>query len=323
MASATTYNVASNREDILQGFTRLEPERTPILSSAKRGRAPRAAYSEWVVDSLADPSLSTVAEGTDVTSFENPGVDRTRLGNRPQRQDRGWQVSDLEQLVDDAAVESQTAEAKSKTLIEHKLDIDCAIGSDQEMSADNASVIKGRMLGKWIQDSAQAVNPVDALFRPPAASINTTATGSLTEDNVRSVMQSVYETIGDMTNFKLYAGTNLKSRFSDFTRIASTALSANYDTKSTTLNKTVERYVSDWGAIDLVPSLNLAHDSAAAVRSARGYLINPDLLEIAFADGPSHYQLEDKGGGPRGFYKSWWMLRVKNPKGLGKFAATS
>ena len=44
---------------------------------------------------------------------------------------------------------------------------------------------------------------------------------------------------------------------------------------------------------------------------------------MAFADGPSHYDQEDQGGGPRGFYNAWYTLRVKNPLGLGKFAATA
>lgn len=307
----------------MSGFTMLEPEATPILSSIKKGRAPKAAYHEWVVDTLADVSLDAVAEGTDVATFANPGEDRTRLGNRVQRKDDTWQVSDLETMVDDAATDNQEATAKAKKLAEHKRNIESIIGSDQEMSAEGASPMKIRALGKWILATAQAVNPVASDFRTPAASIDATATASLAETNVDAVLQSIYSQTGDMNNYKLFCGPNLKARFTALSRVGSTALSVNMNTSSTTLQKNILRYEGDFGAIDLIPDLFLARDSAAAVQSARGYLINPDLVDIAFTDGPSHYQLEDKGGGPRGYYKSWFTLRVKSPKGLGAFKATS
>lgn len=325
MASATTYNIASNREDIMSGFTMLEPEATPILSSIKKGRAPNAAYHEWVVDTLADVSLDATAEGTDVTTFDNPGVDRTRLGNRVQRRDDSWQVSDLERLVDDAATDNQEATAKAKKLAEHKRNIESIIGSDQEMTADGATPMKIRALGKWILATAQDVNPVAAAFRTPSASINATATASLAESDVDAVLQSIYTETGDMSNYKLFCGPNLKARFTTLSRVpvSGSALSVNMSNSSTTLQKNILRYEGDFGAIDLIPDLFLARDSAAAVQSARGYLINPDLVDMQFVDGPSHYQLEDKGGGPRGYYKSWFTLRVKSPKGLGAFKATS
>lgn len=325
MASATTYNIASNREDIMSGFTMLEPEKTPILSMAKKGTAPRASYSEWVVDTLDDVSLTPVSEGTDVTSFDNPGQDRARLGNYLTRKDKSWQVSDLEMLVDDAATDNQVATAKTKKLAEHKRDIESILGSDTEMSAGNPGAAATRGLGKWIQATAQATNPVPADFRPPAASIDATATSSLDEDDVNDVLESIYQVTGDVTNFKLFCGTALKRAFSNFTRVqpANSVLRVNTDASSKSLTLNVMRYEGDFGAVDLIPDLFLAKDSAAAVSNARGYLINPDLVQVAFADGPSHYELEDKGGGPRGFYKSWFTLRVKNPKGLGKFAASS
>lgn len=325
MASATTYNIASNREDIMSGFTMLEPEKTPILSMAKKGSAPKASYSEWVVDTLEEANTSSTAEGTDVTTFENPGENRARLGNYLTRKDKGWQVSDLEMLVDDAATDNQVATAKTKKLAEHKRDIEAILGDDLEMSAGNPGAATTRSLGKWIQATAQATNPVPADFRPPSASINTTATADLTEDHVNDVLESIYQVTGDVTNFKLVCGTALKRKFSDWTRVqpANSVLRVNMDSSSKTLTMNVLRYEGDFGAVDLIPDLFLAKNSAAAVSNARGYLINPDLVQVAFADGPSHYELEDKGGGPRGFYKSWFTLRVKNPKGLGKFAATS
>lgn len=327
MAQATTYNIGSNREDVLQGFTMVEPEATPMLSMLKKGRAPKASYTEWVVDDLSDPVQTAVEEGSDVTSFANPGVNRARIGNHVQRQDRSWSVSDLEELVDDAAVTNQIATAKSKKLIELRRDIASVIGSDQANQAGGggSGAAKCRGMGQWILNSAQTNNPVPAGFRTPSASINTTASGSFAESDVNGVLESIYSQTGSLDNFKLFAGTTLKKEFSDFSRSGSAngVYRVNEDVSSNKITKNVLRYEGDFGTLDVITDLFLARDGAAAVQGMRGYVINPDLVEVAFADGPAHYDLEDQGGGPRGFYKAWYTLRVKNPLGLGAFKATS
>jgi hypothetical protein len=326
MSRADTYNIGSNREDVLQGFTMVEPEATPMLSMLKKGRAPKASYTEWVVDDLSDPVLTAVDEGTDVSTFANPGVNRARIGNHVQRQDRSWAVSDLEVMVDDAAVLNQVAAAKSKKLIELRRDIASVIGSDQANVAGGAgSAAKCRGMGQWILNSAQASNPVPSGFRTPAASINTTAAASFAESDVNGVLESIYSQTGSLDNFKLFAGTSLKKEFSDFSRVGSAngVYRNNEDASSNKITKNVLRYEGDFGALDIITDLFLAKDGTAASQGMRGYVINPDLVELAFVDGPSHYDLEDQGGGPRGFYKAWYTLRVKNPLGLGKFAATA
>lgn len=326
MAIATSYNIASNREDVMQGFTRIEPEVTPLFSMLKKGKAPKAAYSEWVVDDLDDPALTAVEEGSDVDSFENPGVNRERLGNYSMRMQRSWSVSDLEVLVDDAAVANQVAEAKSKKLLEHRRDMASWIGSDSDLAAGGgASAAKARALGSWISSSAQSTLPVPAAYRTPSASINATAAASFAESDVNGVLESIYSQTGTLNNFKLFCGTSLKKEFSDFSRTgaANGVYRVNEDISTNKITKNVLVYESDFGSVDIIPDLFLARDGSAAVQGMRGYVIDPSLVEVAFADGPAHYDLADEGGGPRGFYKSWFTLRVKNPLGLGKFNATA
>jgi len=327
MAQATTYNIGSNREDVLQGFTMVEPEATPMLSMLKKGRAPKASYTEWVVDDLSDPVLTAVEEGSDVTSFANPGANRARIGNHVQRQDRSWSVSDLEELVEDAAVANQVATAKSKKLIELRRDMASVIGSDQANQAGGggSGAAKCRGMGQWVNNTAQTNNPVPASFLTPAASINTTAAASFAESDVNGVLESIYSQTGTLENFKLFAGTSLKKEFSDFSRTGSAngVYRVNEDVSSNKITRNVLRYEGDFGTLDVITDLFLAKDGSAASQGMRGYVINPDLVEVAFADGPSHYDLEDEGGGPRGFYKAWYTLRVRNPLGLGKFAATA
>jgi hypothetical protein len=48
-----------------------------------------------------------------------------------------------------------------------------------------------------------------------------------------------------------------------------------------------------------------------------------DLLEMAFNQTPQVSPLPDMGGGPRKLIDTIFALKVLNPLGLGKFAATT
>jgi len=311
----------------MSGFTRIEPQITPMFSMLKKGKAPSASYSEWCVDDLSDPVQTSVEEGTDVTTYANPGENRARIGNHLMRQDRAWQVSDLETLVEDAAVPNQVAEAKAKKLLELRRDMASVVGSDNvsQVGGGGAGAAKTRGMGEWIKATAQTNNPVPAAFLTPSASINTTAAASFAESDVNDVLASIYGQTGDLGNFKLFCGTSLKKEFSDFSRTGSSngVYRHNEDASGNKVTKNVLVYEGDFGSLDIITDLFLAKDGTTASQGMRGYVIDPSLVEVAFADGPSHYDQEDNGGGPRGFYKAWYMTRVKNPLGLGKFAATA
>jgi hypothetical protein len=311
----------------MSGLTRIEPQATPMFSMLKKGKAPKASYTEWCVDDLSDPSLAVVEEGTDFSDFANPGENRARIGNHVQRMERTWAVSDLEMEVEDYAVSNQVAEAKAKKLIEHRRDMAAAIGSDQANQAGGggSGAAKLRGLGQWALSSAQTNNPVAASFRTPAASINTTAAASFAESDVNGVLESIYSQTGDLGSFKLFCGTSLKKEFSEFSRSGSAngVYRNNEDASTNKITKNVLVYEGDFGTLDVITDLFLARDGTAASQGMRGYVIDPGLVEVCFVNGPTHYDLEDQGGGPRGAYKSWFTLRVKNPLGLGKFAATA
>jgi hypothetical protein len=217
-------------------------------------------------------------------------------------------------------------------LIELKRDMESAFCSDnQSQEQAGVSPFKTRGLGNWINNSAQTDLPVPTAFRTPSASINSSATtANLTEADVAAVLQSVYEQTGTIESMDLVCGPNLKKRFSEFTRYTSggsnTALSTRQYTaplNDRTIINAVDAYIGDFGSITLVPTLFNAKDQSAAVSSARGYLLNFDMLESRYGRRPRFQELEDQGGGPRGLVDAIAALVCWNPKGLGKFSATS
>ena len=312
----------------------IDQKNTPVTSRIKSGSdLTNGSVFSWQADSYNDPSFDGVLTNADVTTFDDPAKNRVLLSGRAQKFRRSIKVDDFAQNVDNIAgvgKKKEMARGVSRALIELKRDMEsafCSSNDSQEQSGTNP--YKTRGLGSWISSSAQTDLPVPAAFRTPSASINTTATSSLTESDVAAVLQSVYEQTGTIDTMDLVTGPNLKKRFSEFTRYSSgsnTALSTRQYTASLndrTVISTVDTYIGDFGTINLVPTLFNAKDAAAAVQSARGYLLNFDMLEIRYGRRPRFQELEDQGGGPRGLIDAIAALVCWNPKGLGEFAATS
>jgi hypothetical protein len=334
MSQGLVHPATGLREDLADVISVIDQKNTPVTSRIKAGSdLTNGSVFSWQADSYNDPSFDGVLTNADVTTFDDPAKNRVLLSGRAQKFRRSIKVDDFAQNVDNVAgvgKKKEMARGVSRALIELKRDMEsafCSSNDSQEQSGINP--YKTRGLGSWISNSAQTDLPVPASFRTPSASINTTATSSLTESDVAAVLQSVYEQTGTIDTMDLVTGPNLKKRFSEFTRYSSgsnTALSTRQYTASLndrTVISTVDTYIGDFGTINLVPTLFNAKDAAAAVQSARGYLLNMDMLESRYGRRPRFQELEDQGGGPRGLVDAIAALVCWNPKGLGKFAATS
>ena len=334
MSQGLVHPATGLREDLADVISVIDQKNTPVTSRIKAGSdLTNGSVFSWQADSYNDPSFDGVLTNADVTTFDDPAKNRVLLSGRAQKFRRSIKVDDFAQNVDNIAgvgKKKEMARGVSRALIELKRDMEsafCSSNDSQEQSGTNP--YKTRGLGSWISSSAQTDLPVPASFRTPSASINTTATSSLTESDVAAVLQSVYEQTGTIDTMDLVTGPNLKKRFSEFTRYSSgsnTALSTRQYTASLndrTVISTVDTYIGDFGTINLVPTLFNAKDAAAAVQSARGYLLNMDMLESRYGRRPRFQELEDQGGGPRGLVDAIAALVCWNPKGLGKFSATS
>jgi hypothetical protein len=334
MAQASTYNVSGNREDLTDFLTILEPEDTPKTSTFSKGFKVKATYETWQADTLGAVNFSGVPEGQDVTAFNNKAANRARFGSYVQKFREAWMVSDMQEASDTAGVESEVANSKVKAMREIKRSIEAAIGSDNDMQADTGIVpYKFRGLGEWIKATAQTTNPVPTAFLTPSANIDATATGSLTETLFNDVFQSIFSQNGGRRSYTLFAGPNLKRAISKFQRQEGTTTAKSYSVtqdateKKVTLNVTV--YDGDFHTVTVIPDLfNGLLDGAAVSattnqQKARGYVIDPQLVGMGTFIPMHSVELENQGGGRRGFVEAVLLLQCKNPKGLGKFAGSS
>jgi hypothetical protein len=337
MAIATSYDVNASkgaRENLENLLKTVEPTETPLYSTLSQSAAPKATLNEWLVDSLENPDISGVEDGIDLTlsTAKNLIDSRARLANRVQTIRDYFAVSRQAEMVDVAPGGSLFAASKAKSLIQLKRSIETAIGSSNDQVA-GASGVASKMagLGLWSNPSATGStfdSTAKEAFR--AVSGSRVSLGSLTEDGLRGLLQSVYTASGAKSSFKLFAGPAVMNKITDYTRAAisnNPSYQFTQDVSGKTLIRSVLTYVSDFGEISILPDLFLGRvdgtpsgtDTAVGtVNTDRAYLIpDDDTVSLKFLEGISVMELPDNGGGKRAFCEAMLTLRVGNPRALG------
>ena len=320
MASTKTYAVSGNREDLSDIVTLLEPEATPFVSMAKKATA-SGTFFEWQTDNMATPSFAGVLEGEDASSFDDKAANRAKLGNHIQKLRKTYAVSDLQEIVDTAGVTSEFANAESKAVRELKRDLESAVCSAQDRQADDGTnPYKTRGMFKWLGVGGQ---PSD--IPSFAQNVANDTTGTQTESTLNTVLQELYEANGmPGGQLTLIAGPSLKREISNFARQegSTTALSfqVTQPAESKKITLSVNFYEGDFGNIAILPSVFLNRTSGSATVDAdAGLLIDPEYVGIHMLKAESTSELENRGGGRRGFADLVAGLACYSPKAHGYF----
>ena len=328
MAGLFEVNQVAKREDLLDLLTRVDEKATPLMSMIKKGSTPRNTLLEWPVDTYADPSLGGVVDGTDVTSYENHAADRALLRSHLQTFRRTAKVSRLAQEVSDVAgVTDEIAEAISKKGVELVRDMESTLLSDQEHQADDGSapyLLRG--LGIWLRDTTNIAG--QTLYQVPAAyrsQVEGTATASLTETTIQTLLQTLWTATGMRGDYKLFADATLRRRFTDFTRTIATAgyssRDFNFDGASKKVTNTTTIFEGDFGVIEVLADNFIGYNAAGTSQEAgRGYLLDMDKLHLRLHKNPTVERFDDQGGGQRFMIESRAALCVLNPLGMAQFS---
>lgn len=338
MAQTLERTQEGRREDLKDYIVNVDGRVTPILTMAKKGDRPSNTYQEWQVDAYntANPD-NAVVDGEDVSAFSDMAANRARVGNRIQKFWKNPKVSDLAENVSDVAglgTRREMAKAIKKAIVEIRRDHEAAMGSDNESQDDAGAGTpnKARGLGIWIQNGAQTDLPVPAAFRTPTGNIRTDTIDNdgLTEDEVQTQLQSIWDETGAIDTIVCFCGGNLKRRYTDFgmyvADVASNTVTRQRNQPDDkTLVSTIDSFQGDFGTVQLTPDQFLAYDGSGATTGSpyRGYYMDMDLFEIAYTRRPNFRRLEDQGGGPRGIVDQVATWCVKNPLGFGKQSSTS
>lgn len=338
MAATSYISSVGKREDLADIIAVVDAKETVLSSTIRKGKKPAAALTEWQVDNMPSTSTAGVVDGTDVTSFssgENYASGRARIGNYIQQFRRVPAVSRLEETVavvaginnaDPNGVSGNTefARAKAKSTIMLKRDVETALLSDNGAQADNGTVpFLTRGLGKWlvVSGSKDSVQPVPDAYCSPSASIYSGAIASFTEDSFRTLLQSRWAQTGKAGNLLGIVGSDVKNAISDFSRYLPNKTSNtsvrfyNQSPEDKKVSTAVDIYSGDYGDVELFLS-------AFVPNTTRGYIIDPEYVELRTHTAPYFTQLPDLGGGPRGIVETIVALAVTNPLAHAKIAAS-
>jgi len=314
------------REDLADYISLVDAKDTPIVSMVPKGSKPGNTLLQWQADNMPSPQSTGSVDGVDVSSYENLNSGRALINNYIQVFQRAIRVSPLAVDVSIVAgLRDELAGMIAKGIKLLKRDMELTVSSDNDMQADNGTVpYLTRGLGSWIQNGAQALNPVPSAFRTPSASINTTATGSFAETDAQGVLTSIYGQTGQFKTYDTVVGTSLKRAFSNLLYTTTASGTNQYqsirtlsrDASSDVYSASVDVFNGDFGSLRLHPSTFLPN-------AFRGYVLDMDLLELRYTNMPEVTELPDAGGGPARLIKAVAGLVCKSPLGLGKFAAAS
>jgi len=263
-----------------------------------------------------------VVEGEDVTTFTDQVANRAKLGNHVQVFRQNYQVSNIQELVDVAGVDSEFANAEGKAVRQMKRDIEAALCSSQDRDQDDGTnPYKTRGLFKWLGEGGQP-SDVPAAYQS-VASVSLGGS-SFTEANMNGLLQSLYEANGmPGGQLTLIAGPTLKRDISNFARQEGTTTALNFQVtqpaESKSISLVVNLYDGDFGSVAVVPSLFLNRTSGSdTVDTNAGLLVDPEYIAVNMLKAESSSELENKGGGRRGFCETIAGLACLAPKAHGK-----
>jgi hypothetical protein len=180
--------------------------------------------------------------------------------------------------------------SKAKSLIQLKRSIETAIGSSTDQAAGSSSA--GSLLcglGFW-SDPAATGNTFDTSLKQGFRSVSGSRVdfASLTEANLRGLLQAVYEASGAKGSYKLFASPAVMNAITDYTRSTVNAGNIQYtqDVSGKTLIRSIISYVSDFGSIDVVPMLHGGRGISQDITGATN--VNPIVVTCnghGFEDG--------------------------------------
>lgn len=275
-----TYTQTNIREDLSNLIFNVDPFKTPILNMTKKNRATQGNH-EWDTDSLAAQSLTNAAiEGDDPTS--QTLTPTARMGNYVQTSNKVVQLSGKSQAVVAAGGSNKMGYQLMKKSKELKRDIEGILTYNSAKAAGSSSAAS-KMAGLpcWLATNVvfqtggtpSGANPsLNANGWTDGTSTRTynSATVSITEAMVKSVLQKIYTSSGESPEYAVVSPVN-KQNISAFAGPGTRFI----EVEDKTLKTAVDVYQSDFGDVKIIPDIFLA-------QSKDCFFINPDYLRVAY-----------------------------------------
>jgi hypothetical protein len=339
MAGIDTTTQVGKVEDVSDIIFNVSAEDTPFTSLIPKGTNMNQEVASFQMEKHPVAGYEGIADSSDVETFES--VVRETAVAVSQEFRRAWKVSQRAEVnkVHGLGSAGERAHQKVLAMITLKKMMErCFCGSQDSRRQTGALNLPANTTGgasfrtrgafSWLSSSAQGgTDDVPANFRPASAAVASgTTVAGVTEAAFNTLLNNMYSaTEGGKKTLHGLVGTLLKAQFDSFGALADAGASFatfpvrtfNNDSADKTLIRVIDRLEFSAGTVmlHLTPFLytTLASGAAEASTTRSGLFLKPDTWEIRFQMKPEMKELEDQGGGPRGFVRAMAALVCYNP----------
>lgn len=304
----TTYSAKGIREDLSNVIYNISPEETPFVSNVGKGSISNVVF-DWQTDALSAAAANAQLEG-DETSYD--AVTATvRLQNYAQISRKSVIISGTEDKVNKAGRKSELAYQIAKKGAELKRDIEFGCLNNQAAVAGDSSTarVTGSLQAFLKTNTNKASDGTDPVYTTvPNDARNDGTQRAFTEAMLKDVIQQVWVEGG--TPKMLLVGPYNKTVVSGFAGIAETRIAAT--NKPTTIIAAADVYVSDFGAVSIVPS--------RFQRERDAFVVDPEYASIDYLRPMQTMDMAKTGDADKKLMLAEWGLRVKTEKAHGIIA---
>jgi hypothetical protein len=244
-----TYDVTTNREDLVDAVYRISPADTPFQSAIPRVKA-SAVLHEWSTQALSSINTTNARlEGDALTRASSTAPARKQ--NYCQISSRDATVTGTERAVNPAGIDDMMAYQMSLKSLELKRDMEAILLGNTGQAAGNTTTARTlRSFNAWISgNGSRGTNGADSTAATAAATDGTTGDlRALTETLFKDAILDAYQDGGEPT--LALVGPGNKQVFSTFTGRSVSQVIVGKDV----VDGAAELYRSDFGVLKVVPN---------------------------------------------------------------------
>ena len=327
MAGVDTTTQIGKKEDVADVIFNISAEETPLTSMVGKGDQMQQEIGSFQMEKHPVVGYEGILDGADVDEFES--VVRETATAVCQEFRRPWKVSQRAEVNKVHGLGSAGEKAHQKVLAMvtlKKMMERCFCGSQDSRRQSGSNTFRTRGAFSWMSPTAQSgTDDVPANFRPAAAAVASgTTVAAVTEAAMGTLLNNMYSASeGGKKTLQGLVGTLLKAQFDSFGALADAGASfATFPVRqwaqpSNAVVRTIDRLEFSTGTIylHLTPFLytTLASGAAAASTTRSGLFLNVEDWQLRWQMKPEMHDLEDQGGGPRGYVRAMMALVCTNP----------
>ena len=317
-ATFDTYDSRRNREEFSNAIHMITPEETPFMSLVGREKV-ASTHPEWSTDALATPvTNNAVVEGNEwVIGTIDPTV---RVGNYTMISEKSYNVSRTYEKTLKAGPASELGRQRRKKGVELKKDMEAALLANSASVAGSSSVARvAGGLPSWLTSNDDRGSGGSEGGFNSGTGLTVAATDgtqrAFTKTILDNVIQLSYNSGGNGRAFM--CSPYVKTVFSTFMSNSNVAAFRTQMTgeKQGTIYGAADVYVSDFGAIDIIPNRVMAQVGASIARN--GFLVDPEFVSVGIFDDIQEHKVAKTSDSDKRVLNVEYTLLVKNEAAHG------